>query len=55
MGRTECNRIVNFVGPRSLVGQLIDVDITEAYPHSLRGRWPLAEKPALDTPAAAAV
>ena len=38
MGRTECNRIVNFVGPRSLVGQLIDVDITEAYPHSLRGR-----------------
>jgi tRNA-2-methylthio-N6-dimethylallyladenosine synthase len=38
MGRTECNRIVNFVGPRALVGQLIDVDITEAYPHSLRGR-----------------
>jgi tRNA-2-methylthio-N6-dimethylallyladenosine synthase len=38
MGRTECNRIVNFAGPRSLVGQLIDVDITEAYPHSLRGR-----------------
>ena len=38
MGRTECNRIVNFVGAGSLVGQLIDVDITEAYPHSLRGR-----------------
>jgi tRNA-2-methylthio-N6-dimethylallyladenosine synthase len=38
MGRTECNRIVNFAGPRTLVGQLIDVDITEAYPHSLRGR-----------------
>ncbi len=38
MGRTECNRIVNFIGPRSLVGRLIDVDITEAYPHSLRGR-----------------
>ena len=38
MGRTECNRIVNFAGPPSLVGQLIDVDITEAYPHSLRGR-----------------
>jgi len=38
MGRTECNRIVNFAGPRSLVGQLIDVDITAAYPHSLRGR-----------------
>jgi tRNA-2-methylthio-N6-dimethylallyladenosine synthase len=38
MGRTECNRIVNFVGASALVGQLIDVDITEAYPHSLRGR-----------------
>jgi tRNA-2-methylthio-N6-dimethylallyladenosine synthase len=42
MGRTECNRIVNFAGPQELVGQLIDVDITQAYPHSLRGRWPAA-------------
>jgi tRNA-2-methylthio-N6-dimethylallyladenosine synthase len=40
MGRTECNRIVNFAGPGQLVGQLIEVDITEAYPHSLRGLWP---------------
>jgi tRNA-2-methylthio-N6-dimethylallyladenosine synthase len=40
MGRTECNRIVNFPGgPHAarLVGQLIDVTITEARPHSLRG------------------
>lgn len=37
MGRTECNRIVNFAGPARLVGQMIDVTITEAYPHSLRG------------------
>jgi len=40
MGRTECNRIVNFPGGphrQRLVGQLIDVTITEAYPHSLRG------------------
>ncbi len=39
MGRTECNRIVNFDGgPQStrLVGQIIDVRITEALPHSLR-------------------
>ena len=36
MGRTECNRIVNFAGPARLAGQLIDVRITEAYPHSLR-------------------
>ena len=41
MGRTFCNRIVNFDGgpPRArLVGQMIDVTITEALPHSLRGR-----------------
>ena len=40
MGRTECNRIVNFDGgPNAarLVGQMIDVRITEALPHSLRG------------------
>ncbi len=39
MGRTQCNRIVNFPGgPNSarLIGQLIDVTITKAYPHSLR-------------------
>ena len=41
MGRTECNRIVNFnAGPNGqrLVGQMIDVHITEALPHSLRGQ-----------------
>jgi tRNA-2-methylthio-N6-dimethylallyladenosine synthase len=40
MGRTECNRIVNFDGGPSsarLVGQMIDVRITQALPHSLRG------------------
>ena len=37
MGRTECNRIVNFAGPARLLGQMIDVRITEALPHSLRG------------------
>jgi tRNA-2-methylthio-N6-dimethylallyladenosine synthase len=36
MGRTECNRIVNFPGPARLVGQMVDVTITEALPHSLR-------------------
>jgi len=41
MGRTECNRIVNFDGgPHAtrLVGQMIDIHITEALPHSLRGQ-----------------
>jgi tRNA-2-methylthio-N6-dimethylallyladenosine synthase len=37
MGRTECNRIVNFKGMPRLIGQLIDVTITQALPHSLRG------------------
>ncbi|MDB5858395.1 MAG: tRNA ((37)-C2)-methylthiotransferase MiaB [Ramlibacter sp.] len=36
MGRTECNRIVNFAGPARLVGEMVDVTITEALPHSLR-------------------
>ena len=46
MGRTECNRIVNFPGgPHAtrLIGQLIDVTITEARPHSLRGEVLIAE------------
>ncbi len=48
MGRTECNRIVNFDGgPNAarLVGQLLDVRITEALPHSLRGTPELHDEP----------
>jgi len=37
MGRTENNRIVNFAGPERLTGQMIEVTITQAYPHSLAG------------------
>ena len=37
-GRTENNRVVNFDGPKSLIGQFADVTITEALPNSLRGR-----------------
>ena len=47
MGRTECNRIVNFaVGPLGaarLAGRMIDVRVTEALPHSLRGEVLLQE------------
>ncbi|HNW63199.1 MAG TPA: tRNA (N6-isopentenyl adenosine(37)-C2)-methylthiotransferase MiaB [Piscinibacter sp.] len=43
MGRTECNRIVNFEGPARLIGQMIDVRITKAYPHSLRAEVLLRE------------
>jgi len=36
--RTDNNRVVNFEGPSRLVGCFVEVDITGAYPHSLRGR-----------------
>ena len=37
-GRTENNRWVNFAGPHELIGRFADVCVTEARPHSLRGR-----------------
>ena len=46
MGRTECNRIVNFqAGPQSerLIGQMMDLHITQAFSHTLRGEPVLAE------------
>jgi len=36
-GRTENNRVVNFSGPTNLIGEFVDVIITEALPNSLRG------------------
>ncbi len=37
MGRTECNRVVNFAGHARLIGRMIDVRITEARTYTLRG------------------
>ena len=37
-GRTENNRVVNFDGPAHCVGEFVEVVITEALSHSLRGR-----------------
>ncbi len=37
-GRTENMRYVNFAGPERLIGQFVDVVITEAMANSLRGR-----------------
>lgn len=37
-GRTENNRVVHFDGDKKLIGQFIDIIITEALPNSLRGR-----------------
>ncbi len=36
-GRTENNRVVNFDASPELIGQFVDVRITEALPNSLRG------------------
>ena len=43
-GRTENNRVVNFDGPKRLIGQFVEVEITEALPNSLRGRLSPAVK-----------
>ena len=37
-GRTENDRVVNFDGAPELIGQFVEVQITEALPNSLRGR-----------------
>ncbi len=37
-GRTSCNRTVNFKGPEHLVGEWVNVTITDALAHSLRGQ-----------------
>ena len=38
MGRASSWKIVNFKGNPELVGKLVDVKITKAYLHSLRGK-----------------
>jgi tRNA-2-methylthio-N6-dimethylallyladenosine synthase len=42
-GRTENNRVVNFAGAPRLVGRLVDLRITAALPHSLRGELPIRD------------
>ncbi|MWP49794.1 MULTISPECIES: tRNA (N6-isopentenyl adenosine(37)-C2)-methylthiotransferase MiaB [unclassified Gilliamella] len=37
-GRTENNRIVNFEGRPDMIGKFVDVEITDVYPNSLRGK-----------------
>jgi tRNA-2-methylthio-N6-dimethylallyladenosine synthase len=44
-GRTENNRVVNFAGHPRLIGRYVDVEVTHAYPHSLRGRAVLSAEP----------
>ncbi|MDT8382938.1 MAG: tRNA (N6-isopentenyl adenosine(37)-C2)-methylthiotransferase MiaB [Gammaproteobacteria bacterium] len=48
-GRTENNRVVNFAGQPRLIGEFVDVLITEAYPNSLRGEVLLVDEPPVAT------
>ncbi|MDP1755995.1 MAG: TRAM domain-containing protein, partial [Pseudohongiella sp.] len=45
-GRTDNNRIVNFAGQPRLIGQFVEVTITQALPHSLRGEAVITESAA---------
>jgi len=46
MGRTECNRVVNFEGDARLVGQMVDLRITRSLAYTLRGEVVTAESTA---------
>ena len=45
MGRTECNRVVNFVGQPRLIGNMVDVIITDTRTYSLRGEVVTQDRP----------
>jgi tRNA-2-methylthio-N6-dimethylallyladenosine synthase len=36
-GKTENNRTVNFIAPHTVIGQFVDIKITDVYANSLRG------------------
>jgi len=38
-GRTENNRVVNFAGDKELIGQFVDIKITEAWTNSMQGEF----------------
>ena len=44
MGRTECNRVVNFSGDARLVGQMVDVRITDTRTFTLRAEVLTSER-----------
>ena len=38
-GRTRTNKLVNFRGPKSLIGQFVQVRISEPLTYTLKGEW----------------
>ena len=53
-GRAENNRVVNFAAPRTLIGAMVNVKITQALPNSLRGELVSTHAGAAPRPQAAA-
>jgi tRNA-2-methylthio-N6-dimethylallyladenosine synthase len=49
-GRTENNRVANFAGHPRLIGRFVDLRITRAYPHSLRGEAVTTEPQGIQVP-----
>ncbi|MEJ2362019.1 MAG: tRNA (N6-isopentenyl adenosine(37)-C2)-methylthiotransferase MiaB [Gammaproteobacteria bacterium] len=47
-GRTANNRVVNFIGQPGLIGDFVNVNITEALPNSLRGELVATSQPAIN-------
>jgi tRNA-2-methylthio-N6-dimethylallyladenosine synthase len=46
-GRTRTNRIVNFRGPASMIGRLVELEIAKGYANSLRGAEPKLKEASL--------
>lgn len=42
-GRTENNRVVNFSGSQDMIGEFVDVEVTDVFSNSLRGKVILRE------------
>jgi tRNA-2-methylthio-N6-dimethylallyladenosine synthase len=49
--RTANNRVVNFAGGAACIGRYVEVEVTEAYPHSLRGRLAVSQHTGARAPA----
>ncbi|MGJ7582514.1 tRNA (N6-isopentenyl adenosine(37)-C2)-methylthiotransferase MiaB [Variovorax sp. RHLX14] len=48
MGRTDCNRVVNFAGDARLIGQMVDLRIERSLAYTLRGEVPTREATSVD-------
>ena len=54
MGRTDCNRVVNFAGDPRLVGQMVDLRIVRSLAYTLRGEVPTREATTIEAAVSAA-